>query len=91
MPLYRSPSLPYLLKYPELAFHRWARKYGPVYTFVISDQRFVALSDPNVGKDILLTNCTVFSSRKEMFIKVQTILIHCLPQACCTARSRLSG
>ncbi len=43
---------------------------------MIGNQRFVVLSDPYVVKDILVTNGAIFSSRKEMFIKVQTILLH---------------
>ncbi|TFK83361.1 cytochrome P450 [Polyporus arcularius HHB13444] len=66
----------YLKKYPELSLHRWAKRYGPIYSFMIGDQRFVILSDPYVVKDILVTNGAIFSSRKEMFIKVQTILLH---------------
>ncbi|PIL32446.1 cytochrome P450 [Ganoderma sinense ZZ0214-1] len=67
---------PYLSKYPELSLHKWAKKYGPIYSFMISDQQFVVLSDPNVVKDILVTNGAIFSSRKEMFLKVETILVH---------------
>ena len=36
----------------------------------------MVLSDPNIVKDILVTNGAIFSSRKEMFLKVQTILVH---------------
>ena len=43
---------------------------------MIGNQRFVILSDPHVVKDILVTNGAIFSSRKEMFLKVQTILVH---------------
>nr|VWP01747.1 Uncharacterized protein [Ganoderma boninense] len=67
---------PYLSKYPELSLHKWAKEYGPIYSFMIGDQRFVILSDPNVVKDVLVTNGAIFSSRKEMFLKVQTILVH---------------
>ena len=63
-------------KYPELSLHRWAKTYGPIYSFMIGNQRFVILSDPHVVKDILVTNGAIFSSRKEMFLKVQTILVH---------------
>ncbi|PIL23591.1 cytochrome P450 [Ganoderma sinense ZZ0214-1] len=66
----------YLSKYPELSLHKWAKQYGSIYSFMIGDQRFVILSDPNVVKDILVTNGAIFSSRKEMFLKVQTILVH---------------
>ncbi|KAI0364881.1 cytochrome P450 [Pilatotrama ljubarskyi] len=72
----RSGCFTYLTKYPELSLDRWARKYGPLYSFMIGNQRFVILSDPYVVKDILVTNGAIFSSRKDMFMKVQTILQH---------------
>ncbi|OJT13260.1 Cytochrome P450 1B1 [Trametes pubescens] len=63
-----------LAKYPELSLDRWAKTFGPIYTFTIGNQLFLVLSDPYMVKDILVTNGAVFSSRKEMFVKVQTIL-----------------
>ncbi|KAI0667526.1 cytochrome P450 [Trametes maxima] len=63
-----------LVTFPELSLHRWAQKFGPIFTFTIGDQLFLVLSDPYVVKDILVTNGAIFSSRKDMFIKVQTIL-----------------
>ncbi|KAI0739893.1 cytochrome P450 [Daedaleopsis nitida] len=66
----------YLKKYPEVSLDRWAKKFGPIYSLMIGHQRFVILSEPHVVKDILVTNGSIFSSRKEMFIKVQTILVH---------------
>ena len=53
--------------------HRWAKTYGPIYSFMIGNQRFVILSDPHVVKDILVTNGAIFSSRKEMYMKSQII------------------
>ena len=64
----------YLMKYPELSLHRWAKQYGPIVSFVIGNQRFIVLSDPHVVKDLLITNGTIFSSRKDTFIKARTIL-----------------
>ena len=66
----------YLKKYPELSLDRWAKTYGPIYSFTIGNQRFLILSEPHVVKDILVTNGSIFSSRKEFYIKVQTILLH---------------
>lgn len=31
------------------------------------------ISDPNIAKDLLVTNGNVFSSRKEMYFKSQTV------------------
>lgn len=33
----------------------------------------MVLSDPETVKDLLIKNGSIFSSRKEMFLKVQTI------------------
>ena len=71
-----SGVFPYLAKYPELSLHKWAKQYGPLYSFVLGDQRIVVLSDPNVVKDILVTNGAIFSSRKDMFLKVEIVLAH---------------
>ena len=43
---------------------------------MIGNQRFVVLSDPHVVKDIMITNGSIFSSRKDMFIKAQTVLAY---------------
>ena len=45
-------------------------------SFTIGNQRFVVLSDPHIVKDIMINNGAIFSSRKDFFIKVQTILVH---------------
>ena len=45
-------------------------------SFTVGEQRFVVLSSTRAVKDVLVTNGAIFSSRKEMFIKVQTILVH---------------
>ena len=54
---------------------KWAKQYGPIYSYTIGNQRFVVLSDPYVVKDIMINNGAIFSSRKDMFIKAQTVLI----------------
>jgi hypothetical protein len=39
----------------------------------LGNQLFVVISDPQIAKDLMVTNGAVFSSRKENFIKSQTI------------------
>lgn len=69
-----SGSFPFLTHYPELALDHWAKRYGPLYSMWLGNQLFVVISSPNVAKDLLVTKGTVFSSRKDNFIKSQTIL-----------------
>ncbi|KAF2868596.1 cytochrome P450 [Massariosphaeria phaeospora] len=64
-----------LTHYPELTLDRWARKYGPLYSVRLGNQPFVIVSDPVIAKDLLVNNGAVFSDRKEMFIKSQTIFL----------------
>jgi hypothetical protein len=62
-----------LTSYPELTLDRWAKRFGPLYSMWLGNQLFVVVSDPGIAKDLLVTNGVVFSSRKEMFIKSQTV------------------
>ena len=39
----------------------------------LGDQLFVVVSDPQMVKDLVVTNGSVFSSRKEMYMKSQII------------------
>ena len=66
---------PFLVtKRPELILDRWAETYGPIYSLWLGNQRFVILSDPNVVKDLLVSQSAIFSSRKDFHIKSHTIL-----------------
>ncbi|EKM84422.1 hypothetical protein AGABI1DRAFT_104303, partial [Agaricus bisporus var. burnettii JB137-S8] len=67
-------SFPFLTHYPELALDYWAKRYGPLFSMWLGNQLFVVISSPNVAKDLLATKGAVFSSRKDNFIKSQTIL-----------------
>lgn len=67
-------SFPFLTRYPELTLHRWAQKFGPLYSMWLGNQLFVVISDPQVVKDLLITNGAIFSSRKEMYVKSQIVL-----------------
>jgi len=40
----------------------------------VGDQLFVVISDARIAKDLLVNNGTIFSSRKQYFMKCQTIL-----------------
>ncbi|KXN83518.1 3-hydroxyphenylacetate 6-hydroxylase [Leucoagaricus sp. SymC.cos] len=66
-------SFPFLTHYPELTLDYWAKRYGPLYSIWLGNQLFIIISDPNIVKDLMVTNGAVFSSRKEMFLKSQMI------------------
>ena len=68
-----SGSFPFLTQYPELKLDYWAKKFGDLYSIWLGNQLFVIVSDPGIAKDLMVTNGSVFSSRKEMFIKSQTV------------------
>ena len=64
----------FLGKYPERALHGWAQTYGPLFSLFLGNQLFMVISDPKIAHDLLVKNGKIFSSRKEYFIKSQTIL-----------------
>jgi hypothetical protein len=64
----------FLGKYPERALHAWAQKYGPLFSLFLGNQLFIVISDPEIAHDLLVKNGKISSSRKEYFIKSQTIL-----------------
>lgn len=66
-------SFPFLTNYPELTLDYWAKKFGPIYSMWLGNQLFVVVSDPQIVKDLMVANGALFSSRKEMFLKSQTI------------------
>ncbi|KAF9000908.1 cytochrome P450 [Cyathus striatus] len=68
-------SFPFLTRYPELSLDYWAMKFGPLYSLWLGNQHFVIVSDPNIVKDLMVTNGSVFSSRKDMFVKSGLIFI----------------
>jgi hypothetical protein len=65
---------PYLRRCPERALQAWSKTYGPLFSVWIGNQLFVVISDARIAKDLLVSNGAVFSSRKQYFIKSQTIL-----------------
>ncbi|KAF9728507.1 hypothetical protein PMIN01_13335 [Paraphaeosphaeria minitans] len=64
-----------LKRYPERTLHRWAKYYGPIYSVWLGNQLFVIVSEPGIAKGLMATHGAVFSDRKEMFIKSQTVLV----------------
>ncbi|KAF5367594.1 hypothetical protein D9757_010645 [Collybiopsis confluens] len=66
-------SFPFLTHFPELTLDYWAKRFGPIYSLWLGNQLFVIVSDPQIVKDLMVTNGSVFSSRKEMFLKSQII------------------
>jgi len=64
----------FLRKYPERALHAWALKYGPLFSLFLGNQLFMVVSDPQIAHDLFVKNGKIFSSRKQYFIKSQTIL-----------------
>ncbi|ROV90952.1 hypothetical protein VPNG_10082 [Cytospora leucostoma] len=68
-------SFPFLTHYPELILDKWAKTFGDLYSVWLGNQLFVIVSSPDVAKDLMVTNGSVFSSRKEMFIKSQTVFV----------------
>ncbi|KAF9445653.1 cytochrome P450 [Macrolepiota fuliginosa MF-IS2] len=68
-------TFPFLTHHPELTLDHWAKRYGPLYSFWLGNQLFVIISDPNIAKDLMVTNGAIFSSRKAMFVKSQNIFV----------------
>ncbi|CCM00858.1 uncharacterized protein FIBRA_02904 [Fibroporia radiculosa] len=68
-------SFPFLTHYPELTLDYWRKKFGPLYSMWLGNQLFVVVSDPGIAKDLMVTNGSVFSSRKEMFVKSQLVFV----------------
>lgn len=66
-------SFPFLTHFPERTLDLWAKKFGDLYSVWLGNQLFVIISDPTIAKDLMVTNGAVFSGRKEMFIKSQTV------------------
>ncbi|GJE93446.1 cytochrome P450 [Phanerochaete sordida] len=65
--------LPFVARFPELVLHKWANEFGPLFSMRLGNQLFVVVSDPQVVKDLIVTNGAIFSSRKEMFMKCEII------------------
>lgn len=69
----RTGSFLFLTNYPELSLDYWAQNFGSLYSLWLGNQLFVIVSDPHIVKDLMVTNGTIFSSRKEYFLKSQII------------------
>ncbi|KAF8073465.1 cytochrome P450 [Lyophyllum atratum] len=64
----------FLSKYPERALDAWAKTYGPLFSVWMGSQLFVVVSDPQIARELLVTNGSIFSTRKRYFMKNQVIL-----------------
>ncbi|KAI0319142.1 cytochrome P450 [Amylostereum chailletii] len=64
----------FLRKYPERVLQTWTKQFGPIFSLFLGNQLFVVVSDPLIARDLLVKNGSIFSSRKEYFLKNQTIL-----------------
>jgi hypothetical protein len=68
-----------IVSVPDIVPRAYARLLGEeirnLYSFWLGNQLFMIVSDPAIAKDLMVTNGSVFSSRKEMFIKSQTVLL----------------
>ncbi|KAI0319249.1 cytochrome P450 [Amylostereum chailletii] len=75
-PIPPGPLLRYafLRKYPERALAAWSQKYGPLFSVWMGNQLFVVISDARIARDLLVTNGSIFSSRRQYFMKNKTIL-----------------
>ena len=72
---HNTGSFPFLTRYPELTLDYWPKKFGPLYSMWLGNQLFVVVSDPKIVKDLVVTNGSVFSSRKEMYMKSKIIFV----------------
>jgi hypothetical protein len=70
-----SGSFLSLKRCSECTLDRWAKHYGPIYSIRLGSQLFVVVSEPGIAKDLMVTHGAVFSDRKEMFIKSQTVFV----------------
>ena len=63
-----------LTHYPELVLDKWAEAFGKIYSLWLGNQLFVIVFEASIAKDLIVTNGNVFSCRKEIFLKSQTII-----------------
>ncbi|KAH8106701.1 cytochrome P450 [Cristinia sonorae] len=65
---------PFLRKFPELVLDGWAKQFGPLFSLWMGNQLYIVISDQHIARDIFVNNGAIFSSRKNYFIKNQSIL-----------------
>ncbi|TFK38305.1 cytochrome P450 [Crucibulum laeve] len=68
-----GPSIRYafLRKYAEQALYDWTNKFGPLFLLWMGSQLFIVVSDPQIARDLFVTNGAIFSNRKKYFMKNQ--------------------
>ncbi|KAJ7836881.1 cytochrome P450 [Mycena olivaceomarginata] len=69
-PLFRYPVI---TKQPEYLFDRWAKAYGHLFSLWMGNKLFIVISDPQVARDLLVTQGAIFSGRSPS-MKNTTIL-----------------
>ncbi|KAL0577768.1 hypothetical protein V5O48_004226 [Marasmius crinis-equi] len=65
---------PFLTRNLVLQVDKWAKQYGPLYSLRVGKQLFMIISDPQIVKDLMVTNGAIFSSRRDVFLRSRTIL-----------------
>jgi len=75
-PIPPGPLLRYafLRRLPELTVDAWAKRFGPLFSVWMGNQLVVVISDAQIARDLLVNSGAIFSSRKQYFMKSQTIL-----------------
>ncbi len=66
-------SFPFPDGLPGIDARLLGEEFGSLYSIWLGNQLFVIVSDPQIVKDLMVTNGAVFSSRKEMYLKSQII------------------
>ncbi|KAI0312784.1 cytochrome P450 [Amylostereum chailletii] len=64
----------FLKRYHERTLHNWSKQYGPIYSVWMGNQLMIVINDANIGRDILVNHGAITSSRRQYFLKDQTIL-----------------
>ena len=75
-PIPPGPFLRYtaIRRYPECVLRDLSKTYGPIFSLWMGDQLVVVIADARIAKDLLVSHGAIFSSRKQFFLKSQTIL-----------------
>ncbi|TCD69744.1 hypothetical protein EIP91_006511 [Steccherinum ochraceum] len=73
---------PFLRTFPELRMDGWSKQFGPLFSLWMGNQLYVVVSDIHIARDIFVNNGATFSSRKNYFIKNQSILRNRAITAC---------
>ncbi|KAI0318335.1 cytochrome P450 [Amylostereum chailletii] len=64
----------YLKRYHERTLWNWAKEYGPIYSVWMGNQLMIVINDATMARDLLVNHGALTSSRRQYFLKDQTIL-----------------